>query len=485
MTARQPPGPPPLPNFDSYRPIEERAGEPRPPSRGASQSQRRRPVPKKQMGWLSWVLIGVLGFLGLAVGAGAVFILSLPKDFVRDEIVAQVNAKTGRELTIAGPASFRLYPSIGFSLADVSLSAPAGMAGKPLVQMASLDVSVRLLPLLKREVAIERLVLKKPVFELYADKDGRKSWDLASLAGPWRGTAPPVRLAQAGGGTASDAQGGMPKDAVAGAQSAGKTAALEQLELGDVRIEDGTVRYADARSGARQEASQIDVRLGLKSISQPLSAAGSLVWKAEKIEIDGKLTSVKSILEERPAKLVLTIASKPVSGSYDGTFIVKDAIDAEGSVAAKSESLKFLAKWLGTELPAVAGFGPLDIKGQFRAAGKVVSFANASISLDGATATGQITVDTAPTRPYLKGNLKLSELNLNKYIGNESYSTASEPVTASEPAPTLSPEKSIDELLSEPASSPPGPKVKGYTQRAGWSEGQIDASALGLADADF
>ncbi len=37
--------------------------------------------------------------------------------------------------------------------------------------MASLDVSVRLLPLLKRQVTIERLVLQKPVFELHVDRE--------------------------------------------------------------------------------------------------------------------------------------------------------------------------------------------------------------------------------------------------------------------------------------------------------------------------
>lgn len=489
---RQPPGPPP--RFEAYRPVEERMGPPnagqRPPQRPV---QRRAPPKKKRgLGVLSWIVIGLLTTIGLAAGAAAVFVLTLPKDFVRDQIIAEVKRQTGRDLAIMGTASFKLYPSIGFQLTDVSLSAPEGMSAKPLVRMVSLDVSVRLLPLLKKEVTIERLVLQKPVFELHTDRSGRKTWDMALAAAPPH----PVQVAQAGG-TASDAEGGLPKDAQDFLRNSGPpetaprpsatTAGLEHLELGDVRIEDGTVHYSDARTGARQDATAITMRLGLKSVTQPLEAAGSLVWKSEKIDLDATMTSLKSIIEERPAKLALTMTSRPLTATYSGTVLAKDTVEADGAVTAKAASVKALAAWLGTGLPPVPGFGPLDFKSQVRATGKVVTLSNASLSLDGATGTGQLSIDTAPERPYIKGALKLSELDLNNYIGGEgSAAGAPAPKTATPEAPgNGGAGDAIGDLIGETPAAP-GPKVKGFTQRAatGWSEGQIDAAALGLADAD-
>lgn len=481
----QPPGHQP-PRLDTYRPMDERMA-PMPPARsphgrGGPPGQRRRK--KRGMGVLSWIGLILLSLVGLLGGAAAVLVMTMPKDFVRDQITAEVKARTGRDLIIAGPSSFQLYPSIGFALADVALSAPDGVSDKPLVKMAALEVAVRLLPLLSKQVAVERLILRDPVFELHVDANGRKTWDMAGLA-----QRMPVRLAQAelpagtlSGAAATDAPAPSP------ATSAGGQAAsvLEQLELGDVRIDNGTVHYSDARSGARHDVSAINVRLGLKSITKPLEAKGDLVWRGEKLDLDATVTSLKSVIEERPAKVVATLASAPVAITYDGTIAVRGSLDAEGSLSAKAPSVKKLARWLGTELPAVPGFGPLDFKGQVRVAGKVVNVSNAAVGLDGSTGSGQVTLDTSGARPYVKGALKLSELDLNKYIGGEGGAAAT-PANPSSPAatPEAAPATSIDELLKDGSTpSAPGPRVQGYTQRAGWSEGQIDASALGLADAD-
>ncbi|MGQ0672578.1 MAG: AsmA family protein [Hyphomicrobium sp.] len=476
---RPPPGPT-QPQLEAFRPAADRgdgpggAPRPRPVSRRLDRQQGR----QRGMGLLSWLLLIVLGFVGMLAGAAAVLVLTLPETFVRDRIVAEVKRQTGRDLVIAGPAALRFYPSIGFSLGDVSLSAPAGMGDAALVRMASLDVSVRLLPLLAREVTIERLVLVKPVFELHVDPDGRRTWDMAA-ATPSPG---PVRLAQLAG-PASDAPAG-PIQVSPTAPSA-NAAALEQLSLGDVRIEDGTVHYSDARTGAKEDVSAINLKLALKSISKPLEAAGDVVWKSEKIGFDGALTSIKSVMEERPAKLVVKISGNRLAASYDGTFLAKGTLDAEGAVTAAAPSVKALARWLGTELPPVPGFGPLDLKGQLRLAGKVVTLSNAVVSLDQATGSGQLTVDASPARPTVKGSLKLTELDLNKYIGGDGTSApASSPAGAAAKSPAGVPAKSIDDLLGKEPAGNGGPQVRGYTQRAGWSEGQIDASALGLVDAD-
>jgi AsmA protein len=448
--------------------------------------QRRQP-PQYDRGssWLAGALYGGLALVVLAAVAVAALVMAIPTDVVRDRAIAEVKSRTGRDLVIAGPASFTLYPSLGVTLADVSLSGLPGTGGKPLVTMAALDVSVRLLPLLRREVRVSRLILRKPEFNLEVNKEGRASWDFAAAGEP----AAPVRLAQATG-TATDAAGGLPSDAAPPPRrEGGSRSKLGELEFGDVRIEDGTVRYADARSGTTREVRAVNASLTLPSLAYPLGAKGSLTWKGRNVDFGADLTSVKAVLEERPAKLALTLKSEAAEAAFDGTVSFTNAFEAEGSFTAKSPSARDLAGWLGTELGPSDGFGPLDAKGLVRAGSKATSFTAAEVTLDGATAKGQVTIETSGARPHVKANLKLSELDLNRYRGafaNAGPSPAAAPPqqpAAQTPQAEGAQPASIEDLLNrEPAA--PGPKVKGYVRRDGWSEEPFDLSGLGLLDAD-
>lgn len=453
---------------------------------------------------------GVVGYL----------IVVPPVDLIRDQLVAQVKAKTGRTLTIAGPTKLSFYPSIAVKMQNVSLSPPPGMPGAPMVKMEQLDASVKLLPLLKREVTVERLLLNQPVIDLRVDKQGRKTWDFAEAV------SDPVRYAQAPSPTKTDAR----PVAQAGPASIAK---LEQLQLNDVRIEKGAVRYLDERSGVQHNFSAVNLALALKSIANPLDAKGDFVWRGQKVGIDAKLATVRALMEERPAKLSAKLNVPSGTLNFDGTVGAKDAIDVDGTIDTKSPSVRQLAKWLGTELPPARGFGPASIAGQLKATPANISLTNANIGLDGATATGQLAIALNGPRPHIRTNLQVSELDLNKYLVaglNREDSTPAkpgQPATAAPTAPAAAkpakPDKAekdgekkatpgadaIEELLRrapgstlkpplasapEPAAQAtpvepvqparPGPQVKGYTQRAGWSEDALKFAALGAADVD-
>jgi len=469
---------------------------PRPPRAGQGRPQHGKPRGGGSRALAALLYAGV-GLVCLALAAATFLLVAAPTDIVRDQIVAQVKARTGRDLVLGGPASLTFFPSLGIRLADVTLSAHPAMGGKPTATMAGLDVSVRLLPLLGREVVVERLVMRKPVIELRIDAQGRKSWDTATASQlpPW----PLSRMAQAGGRGAE-----LPADVKdfvrhasnpVRAQHGTARAGLDGLALGDVRIEDGTVVFSDERSGARQEATGVDVRMGLRSIAHPLDAKGSLVWRGEKIAFDGKLASLKALLEDKPAKLALTVAARPVEASYDGEIAVKDGYAAAGQLTAKAASVRALAAWLGTELPGVPGYGPAAIGGALKATERVVSVEKADLALDGATGTGSLAIELGGARPLLKANLRLSEVDLNKYNprgGGARGATgagASQPAARSAAQPGPTGPSSIDDLLRRQGADPPpagkpGPQVRGFEQRAGWSEEPIDTAALGLLDAE-
>jgi AsmA protein len=342
---------------------------------------------------------------------------------------------------------------------------------------------VRLLPLLQKEIVVDRLVLNEPVIALRVDGEGRRSWDMASASGPR-----PVRLAQA---TPDDdtlrdfaPDFGIETGAVPAQGAASRLGDISEISLGDIRIVDGAVRYSDARDGAAYQVDAVNAHLALNSIALPLDAEGSLVWAREKVDFKGTLTSPRDLIEQRPAKLVVNLSGAPVTLDYDGSVKLGEAIDAQGTVDGNAASLRALARWLGTELPPTPGFGAVSVAGDLRVREHAVRLSNAKLSLDGATATGTVEVTTAGARPHVEADLRVADLQLDNYIadgGDEGLPQAAPPPAAAAPPGDPSPEapQSIEDLLEQP-----GPRVKGFTQRAGWSNAPLDLASLGQLDAD-
>lgn len=428
--------------------------------------RQRASAPRQRSGLGSALFYGGLGLIAMAAGAAAFAVMALPANFVRDRAIAAVKEKTGRDLVIAGPASFTLYPSLGISLADVSLSGASGVEdAKPLVAMKALDVSVALWPLLQRDVRVSALVLRDPVFHLEVDGNGRRSWDFAA-AGERRTR---TRLAQAEAPLSDAAPVPVGTD--------GTRLRMADLRLDDVRVDNGTLRYSDQRTGSASEISAINVKLALAAVTEPLNAEGSLDWKGRTVRFDAALTSLSDVMEDRPAKLNLTLGTGVLDATFEGSAKV-DALSTEGILSAKSSSARELFTWLGTDLPPSDGFGPLTAKGLWRASPDQYTFNTAEIVLDQTTARGDISLDTRGARPLVNASLKLTELDLNTYASRGKARRSSPPATEG----SGNKARSIEDLLEDTA--PPGPRVKGYTKRDGWSDEPFELASLGVLDAN-
>jgi AsmA protein len=403
----------------------------------------------------------------------AYLLINPPSDLIRQTIVEQVKTRTGRDLIIAGPASFTFYPGLGVSLGDVSLSGQDG-TGAPLVTMQALDISVQTIPLLSRQIAVERLRLVKPVFDLKVDKQGRKNWDFASAS-------PALRYAQANpAGSANDATVAPVERQ---SPSAGtRLARLQDLELSDVQISDGIVRYSDERSGTQQDISGLNLKASMPSLNKALKARGDVLHGGQKVAFDATLTSAAEILAEKPAKLLFRARNALADARFDGTIVVKQGADFDGKIEVESPSARNAAAWLGTTLPPVAGFGPLSINGTLRTAGNVTRLSNATFILDGTRANGTIIATTGGVRPMLQADLKIAELDLNQYLTPAAGGAlAIETAPAHAPSPGPQPQAEPDEI--EKLLNAPGTKVYGAAQRAGWSSEAFNLALLSVADA--
>jgi len=450
----------------------------------------RPPSAGNRSGLRSALIYGALALTALLVGAAAYTVALLPAGIVRDRLIEAVKERTGRDLVIAGPASFGFFPSLHVSLPEVSLSAAPGFEGeRPFLAARAIDVSVALMPLVRREVRITRLVVRDPVFNLEIDGTGRKSWTFAGTdVGLHR-----IRLAQADAGgpetTATDAPSGMSGGEAQGEQPSARrpsgTAALGDLILDDVRIANGTLHYRDARSGRGQSIEKINVETSLPAFAEALTTKGTAVWSGRTVTLDGTLSSPAEIAAHQPAKLSLALAAEGMRTTFEGTLSLSEGFLAEGILASRSDSLRAILHWAGVEPPPSEGFGAMTAKGLLRASPDRVSLSTAEIMLDRTAVHGDLGLDLNVPRPHLTASLKLSELDLATYRSAGGAPPAAGVSDTGPAAPAGSAARSIEDIIERTeGAAPAGPRVKGYAHREGWSDAPYDLAKLSALDAD-
>lgn len=441
----------------------------------------------------------MLGLLVASTAAVGLLVIAPPVEFLKTQAIAEVKARTGRELRIEGPVTFAVYPALALRMDNVSLSGPPGMAADTFGTASSIAARIKLLPLLQRRIAVDNIVLTEPVFELRVDASGRRNFDFTPP--PARASASPlqsVQVAQAGPAAGPSNLPDTVKDFVENASNpdspspsqSAKLAALEDLTLGDVRIERGTVHYLDARSGIDETVTAIDASATLTALQNPLDGEGSFNWNGQPVGFDVSVASPRAVLEERPARLKLALKAAPLDARFEGTLVVRNTAELDGDLSAKGPSLRDMMRWLGTELPPGDGFGAASLRAKLRLGPRGVVLNDAQASLDGATASGTLAVEPGQARPKITGNLKVSYVDLNRYsLAAAKAARAGPPVakpksSAQPSAVQRAAPKSIEDLI-DGASGLAGPKVKGYAARDGWSTESIPLEALGAADAEL
>ena len=137
------------------------------------------------MGKLLRLVVFALGGLVLLMVAAAIILPLVvdPNDF-KGEIASAVEAKTGRTLTMEGDIGLSVFPWLGLDIGPVSLSNGKGFSARPFASMKAVQVRIKLLPLLTRQVEMDTVVLQGLNLSLETDLSGKTNWsDLAGAAG--------------------------------------------------------------------------------------------------------------------------------------------------------------------------------------------------------------------------------------------------------------------------------------------------------------
>lgn len=109
--------------------------------------------------FLKYALISLISLIALAVIGVTLLVTLVNPNRFKPFIEKAVYESTGRKLTLTGDISWKIYPNLGVTVRDVSLSNPDGFKTPNLVALHSADVSVALIPLLSNHVVVKTLAI--------------------------------------------------------------------------------------------------------------------------------------------------------------------------------------------------------------------------------------------------------------------------------------------------------------------------------------
>ena len=397
---------------------------------------------------LKKLLIGLGVVVVLLIAAVFIVPALIPMETYKDELTARVKSATGRDLTINGDVSLSLFPTLGIEVGEVVFSNAEGAAQPQMVSLTGMTVALKLMPLISSRIEVEKFILLNPVINLEVDEAGRPNWDFAGMA------------AQAEAGAAA----GTTEAAQAQAQADGGFG-IEGISLGEVRLENGTVRYSDRRSGEEMVISKINMDLDLPGLDAPMVASGRATWNGEEVSLTLRIESPANAMAGATTPLSISVDSSPVKLAFDGSVTNGQTAAAGGTVDLDVPSVRALAAWAGSPLAFEGdGFGPLSIKGTLALDGQKISFSGAEIGFDAIEGKGEVAFDGGGVVPYIMAKLAVDRLDLNPYL----------------PPPPPESEAATGDAATSGSSG-----GGGEAQAGTWSDEPIDASALGTVNADL
>ena len=188
-----------------------------------------------------FLVIGIV--IVIAFAGTVVFVLTFNVNQYHGAIQSQLEQRLGRKVTL-GDMSLNLFPP-RFSVQNLSIAEDSSFGtGKPFVQTQLLDVSVKILPLLKGALEINSLHLRRPSVELVKNQQG--VWNFSTM-GASSVSSTPEGQPSAPGGPSQPASPSGPQPSPAGPAVPSEQAG-QQFSLANLAITDGQVAVTDLQS---------------------------------------------------------------------------------------------------------------------------------------------------------------------------------------------------------------------------------------------
>lgn len=381
------------------------------------------------MAMMKWAAIALAGSVAAAIGALWLIPHWVDLSGYRTAAEAAISKAAGQPARIA-ELRLHLFPWAGVSVRGVAVAAPAGFSEPDLVSVPSAELRMGLIPLLRREVRIERLVLHAPHVVLETTAEGRFNWFSKS--------------------TSPGKPGAAPTTAPAPAWVFPAAASMAE----EVRVEEGRLTLLDARTGGRREIRRLKLSIDDLSLDRLVRYRLAALADGGAVSAEGVFGPVGPNLGGGAIPLELSLEAfgllrARVAGSVRNVLV---GPVAEVALTVDEFSPRRVLAALGR---AVAGdtapdaWHRLSFQAAVQAEGGNVSVTAGTLQLD--DTRSELSLRAADWgRRGVVFEVHVNDLDLDRYLA--SGRSASRPGSGAPPgAPAV----------SEPALALPIPKLKG------------------------
>lgn len=388
-----------------------------------------------------------LGLLLIVIGLGfALTHLFDPNDY-KDEIQQLARDKANLELKLNGDIGWSLFPWLGLELTDATL-ASADSPDKPFADLRLLGLSVRVLPLLRKEVQMSDIRVDGLNLTLQRDAQGRGNWE--GVGKPAQAATPPTT--------------GNDNTAPASSQPAPAESAASQpikLDIDSLTISSSRIGYQDAASGRQFSAEGIELSTGAiregASIPLKLSAFFGInkpVLRA-KTELQTSLRFDRALkrYQLEDLKLAGEASGEPFNGktltfATQGQLLLDQAAQVaewnslkltanqlraigelklrdldktaqlQGGLSIAQLNLREFLSGLGVELPAMRDANTLqqfELSTRLAGTPTSINLNDLSLKLDASSFSGSLAVSDF-AKQALRLQLKGDKLDLDRYL---------------------------------------------------------------------
>ncbi|WP_341782251.1 AsmA family protein [Ectopseudomonas mendocina] len=378
-----------------------------------------------------------------------------PNDY-KDEIRQIARDKANLELQLRGDIGWSLFPWLGLELTDATL-ASAETPDKPFADLRMIGLSVRVMPLLRKEVQMSDIRVDGLNLNLQRDDKGHGNWEGVGRPAQASTTQP----APSEPAPSDDTPASQPNEKPGGQPL--------KLDIDSLTLSNSRIDYSDAQQGQQFTVENIELKTGAirEGASIPLKFSAFFgtnqpVLRARS-EVEGQLRFDRALKRYQFEDLKLTgeASGEPLKGktlnfSAQGQLLVDLAANIaewnglklsanqlralgeikvreldqdtkiSGGLSIASLNLREFLDGIGVELPAMQASDALhhfELVSRLNGLSKGMMLEELNLKLDGSTFTGKLGV-TDLAQQALRVDLKGDKLDLDRYLPPKAQGSA-------------------------------------------------------------
>ncbi|MFK3790114.1 AsmA family protein [Pseudomonas piscis] len=387
----------------------------------------------------------ILGLLLIIVALGfALTHLFDPNDY-KDEIRQIARDKAHIELTLNGDIGWSLFPWLGLELHDAGVATLANPT-QPFADLQMLGLSVRVLPLLRREVQMSDVRVEGLNLRLNRDKDGHGNWQDIGKAAP------------------ADRQAETPATSTGetgeAAASAEKPAQPIRLDIDSLTVNNARVEYNDEQTGKQFTAESIQLSTGPihEATNTPVKLTAFLASSQPAVrvrtELNGELRFDRALQRYQFEDMRLSgeVAGDPLQGktltfSAQGQLLLDKAANVgqwtglklslnqlralgelkvndldktpqiSGGISIAQFDLAKFVDSIGQTLPAMAegSLSKVELASRLQGTPTSLALEDLNLKLDDSSFSGRLAIEDF-AKQALRAQLKADTFNVDRYL---------------------------------------------------------------------